>query len=331
MADLAQLQTRYQILEALRKENGVVSGGELAEKLGITRTAVWKAVSSLQQEGYQIEALPQKGYRLLECEVYSGYEIQRRLNTGTVGHPLIFMEEIGSTNDYVKELAAQGYPSGTTVVARRQTGGKGRLGRTFVSPAEGVYYTVLLRPEAGVEALSLLTILAAEVSADTIEQLTGVRPGVKWINDLYLKDRKICGILTECSVEGESGRVSYAAVGIGMNLHQKETDFPPELRDKAGSVEMLTGKHVPAADYAAAALKHFDRLFFEEKFPENQNKILRQYRQDLFFLGREVEVRGISEQYPATALDIDAQGRLLVRDREGRLHTLNSGEISIRF
>lgn len=116
-----------------------------------------------------------------------------------------------------------------------------------------------------------------------------------------------------------------------MNLHQKETDFPPELRDKAGSVEMLTGKHVPAADYAAAALKHFDRLFFEEKFPENQNKILRQYRQDLFFLGREVEVRGISEQYPATALDIDAQGRLLVRDREGRLHTLNSGEISIRF
>lgn len=330
---MAQLQTRYQILEALRRgDGGTVSGGELAEAMGISRTAVWKAVTSLQGEGYRIESVSNKGYRLLESEVYSGYEIQRRLDTRIVGRPLIFLEETGSTNDYAKELATRGGSNGTAVVARRQTAGKGRLGRSFDSPAEkGVYFTLLLRPDIQIETLNRVTLLAAVAIADAVEELAGVRPGIKWINDLYLDGRKLCGILTECSVEGETGRVSYAAVGIGLNLHQRVEDFPPELREKAGSVEMLTGRHIAAADYAAAAFRCFERYFFDGNFPANQEEILQRYREDLFFLGREVEVREMMRSYRATALDIDGDGRLLVRDGSGQLRTLNSGEISIRF
>lgn len=326
-------QTRYQILEALRKgEGGTVSGGELAQTLGVSRTAVWKAVTTLQNEGYRIESVPNKGYRLLESEVYSGYEVERRLTTKVVGRPLIFLEEVNSTNDYVKALAAEGGANGTAVLARRQTAGKGRLGRRFESPAEkGVYFTLLLRPDIQIGTLNRITLLTAVAVADAIEELTGVRPGIKWINDLYLSGKKLCGILTECSVEGETGRVSYVAVGVGINLHQTAEDFPPELREKAGSVEMLTGKHIAAADYAVTVFRRFEELFFDEKFPENQERILRRYREDLFFLGQEVEVHGSSDCYRATALDIDEEGRLLVRDGEGALHALNSGEISIRF
>ena len=125
--------------------------------------------------------------------------------------------------------------------------------------------------------------------------------------------------------------IGAVAVGVGINLHQTAEDFPPELREKAGSVEMLTGKHIAAADYAVTVFRRFEELFFDEKFPENQERILRRYREDLFFLGQEVEVHGSSDCYRATALDIDEEGRLLVRDGEGTLHALNSGEISIRF
>ncbi len=331
---MAQLLTRYQILEALREREGqTVSGGELAETLNISRTAVWKSIATLQCEGYRIESVHNRGYRFQESEVFSGYEIQRRLTTRIVGQPVVFLEEVGSTNDYAKILASQGGVNGTAVVARTQTGGKGRLGRRFESPAEkGVYFTLLLRPDIRLEVLNRITLLTAVAVADAVEELTGVRPGIKWTNDLYLEGRKLCGILTECSVEGETGRVSYVAVGIGMNLHQTPEDFPPELRDKAGSLEMVTGKHVAAADYAAAAFRCFERLFFDGNFPENQEEVLRRYREGIFFLGQEIEVREVAgESYRATAVDVDAEGRLVVRDKEGCLRKLNSGEISIQI
>ncbi len=234
--------------------------------LEISRTAVWKAVSVLQGEGYRIESVPNRGYRLTESEVYSAYEIEKRLTTRIVGRPLVFLEETGSTNDYAKELAAHGGENGTAIVARRQTAGKGRLGRSFDSPAEkGVYFTLLLRPDIHLEALNRITLLAAVAVADAVEEL------------------------------------------------------------------VLTGRHIAAADYTAAVFRSFERCFFDGNFPENQEEILARYREDLFFLGQQVEVRGMTECYRAEALDIDAEGRLLVRDGKGEIHALNSGEISIRF
>ena len=324
---------RYEILEKLREaEGGLVSGGELAAALGVSRTAVWKQIAALAEEGYQIETAANKGYRLLGGEVYSGYEVSRRLQTGRLGRPLIFLETVDSTNEYVKRIAAEGAADGTVVLARRQTSGRGRLSRQFESPPDsGVYLTILLRPDIAIADLTLVTLLAAVAAADAVEELSGVRPGIKWTNDLFLGGRKICGILTECAVEGESGRVSYAAVGIGTNLLQEEGDFPEELRGVAGSVRMGSGVKVAPADYAAALLRHFERLFFGEKFPENREGLLARYRKDLFFLGKEIRVVGLREEYPAVALDIDGEGRLLVRREDGTVTALNSGEISVRF
>lgn len=330
---MAETATRYRILEHLRQaEGGQVSGGELAQQLGISRTAVWKHIAALQEEGYQVEAIPNKGYRFRESEVFTGHEVERRRRTRIVGQNLVFLDTVDSTNLEAKRQAADGAPDGTVIIARHQTTGRGRLERRFESPdGTGVYLTILLRPAISIADLNLVTLLAAVVAADTIEQLSGVRPGIKWTNDLFLNQRKICGILTECSVEGEGGRVAYAAVGIGMNLLQEEKDFPEELHGIAGSVKMATGVSIGLADYAAALMENFERYFYDGNFPENKAAILETYRKGLFFLGQQVRVVGLRESYMATALDVDGEGRLVVRREDGTLTSLNSGEISIRF
>ena len=327
------MPTRYRILERLREHPGaVVSGGELAAELGVSRTAVWKQIAALQQEGYQIEPAANKGYCLYEQPVFSAYEVERRLKTDILGKTICFLDTVDSTNLYAKKIAAEGAENGTVVIAKEQTSGRGRLSRPFVSPpGTGVYLTILLRPEISVADLNLVTLLSALAAADAIEELSGVRPGIKWTNDLFLGGRKICGILTECSVEGESGLVSYAVVGIGMNLLHNPEDFPPELREIAASVKMQTGVSIDPADYAASLLDHFEKYFYRQRFPENRASFLEQYRRDLFFLGQKVQVCGLRESYPATALDVDDSGCLLVRREDGSITALNSGEISIRF
>lgn len=324
--------TRYQILEKLRQNPGqIVSGGELAEELHISRTAVWKNITSLQEEGYQIETAANKGYRFLGGDVYSGYEVEKQLETKKVGRTLYFLDEVDSTNIYIRQKAQEGAPDGAVAIARKQTSGRGRLARKFESPPDtGVYLTILLRPEIAVGELNLVTLLAAVAAADTIEKLTGTAPGIKWTNDLFLNGRKITGILTECSVSGENGMVDYAAVGIGMNLLQKEEDFPEELRGIAGSVYMATGVKVSLSEYAACLMKIFEEYFYDGNFPENREQVLQKYRERLFFLGQTVQVCGLREQYPAVALDVDGEGRLLVRREDGSITALNSGEISIR-
>lgn len=326
-------QTRYQILEALRKgEGGTVSGGELAQTLGVSRTAVWKAVTTLQNEGYRIESVPNKGYRLLESEVYSGYEVERRLTTKVVGRPLIFLEEVNSTNDYVKALAAEGGAKRHCCPGQTADGGEGTAGPPVRVPGgeRRLFHPFAAAGYSDRDAQS-------DHPADGGWQWRRHRradwcpPGDQMVNDLYLNGKKLCGILTECSVEGETGGSPMWPWAWGSICTRRRKNFPPELREKAGSIEMLTGKHIAAADYAVTVFRRFEELFFDEKFPENQERILRRYREDLFFLGQEVEVHGLSDCYRATALDIDEEGRLLVRDGEGALHALNSGEISIRF
>ena len=168
--------TKYKILDTLRENEGkVVSGGELANTLGVSRTAVWKQIVSLQNEGYKIESIPNKGYRLCASEVYSAHEIKRRLATETIGQTVVFLDEVDSTNTYAKNLGASGEENGTVVVAARQTAGKGRLARKFESPeGTGVYLSILLRPQLQVSDINCITLMTAVVVADTVEELCGV-------------------------------------------------------------------------------------------------------------------------------------------------------------
>lgn len=264
-------------------------------------------------------------------DIFSAREVEKRLTTHTIGRPVICLDTVDSTNVYARRIAAEGAPHGTIVAAAHQTAGKGRLARRFESPeGQGVYLSVILRPEMPLAELNTLTLMAAVVMLDTIEELTGVRPGIKWTNDIYLNGRKLCGILTECSV-GEGGKAEYAVVGIGLNLYQQREDFAEEIRSIAGSLVSETGVRVSRTDYIACLAKHFERVFSDGAFPQNKEAVLVRYREAVFFLGKKVEVRGYADCWPATALDIDEEGRLVVRAEDGSLHALNSGEISIRF
>ena len=266
-----------------------------------------------------------------QFDIFSAQEVEKRLTTRVIGRPVVCLDTVDSTNIFARQLASQGAPHGTVVAAAHQTAGRGRLARRFESPeGQGVYLSIILRPEMPLAELNSLTLMTAVVMLDTIEELTGIRPFIKWTNDIYLNGRKLCGILTECSV-GEGGKAEYAVVGIGLNLYQQREDFAEEIRTIAGSLVSETGVRVSRTDYIACLAKHFEKIFCDGAFPANKEEVLCRYREAVFFLGKKVEVRGYDDAWPATALDIDEEGRLLVRAEDGSIHALNSGEISIRF
>ena len=239
---------------------------------------------------------------------------------------LIYFESIDSTNTQAKELAFQGAPHGTVLVADHQTGGRGRRGRSFHSPAgSGIYMSVILRPRCPASRLMHLTCAAAVALCDALEIACGFRPGIKWTNDLVFSQRKLAGILTELGFDAQ-GNVDWAIVGMGINCTQSEHQFPEEIRSIAGSLASVSGKSVDRAKVAAAMMDALYRMDLGEK-----EKILTQYRKDCVTLGKEVSVvRADAMIHHCTALDIDDEGALIVRHADGHLETVSSGEVSIR-
>ena len=239
---------------------------------------------------------------------------------------LLYFESIDSTNNRAKELAFQGTPHGTVLIADHQTGGRGRRGRSFHSPAgSGIYMSVILRPHCPPSELMHLTCAAAVALCDAVENSCGFRPGIKWTNDLVWGQRKLAGILTELGFNAQ-GLVDWAIVGMGINCTQEESQFPEEIRSMAGSLASVSGRSVDRAKVAAAMMDALYRMDLSEK-----EKILDQYRADCITLGKEVSVvRADGMVHHCTALDIDAEGALIVRHTDGHPETVSSGEVSIR-
>ena len=239
-----------------------------------------------------------------------------------------YLSSTGSTNDVLKELARQGAPYGTSVNAGHQTGGHGRMGRSFHSPeGMGIYMSILLRPKCIPTQLMHLTCAAAAAMCDAVEKATGLRPGIKWTNDLVFGKRKLGGILTELGLSPQGG-VDYAIIGIGINCRQKETDFPEDIRQIAASLEMVTGKRMDPALLAAAMLESLQRM--DDRLLTEKDTILADYRKNCITIGKEISVvRGEIIRY-GQALDVDAEGALIVKYEDGTLETVNSGEVSIR-
>ena len=239
-----------------------------------------------------------------------------------------FVAETGSTNDDLKAMARENAPHGTVLMAGRQTGGHGRLGRSFHSPADsGIYLSILLRPDCAPTELMHLTCAAAAAMCDAVEGAVGLRPRIKWTNDLVWEKKKLGGILTELGLN-KKGMVDWAIVGIGINCTQTKADFPAEIRDIAGSLAMATGREISRAQVAAAmmeALYAMSCTLFSGKFA-----MLRQFRRDCVTLGQEISIlRGDTVSH-GCALDVDDQGALIVRHADGTLEAVNSGEVSIR-
>lgn len=239
-----------------------------------------------------------------------------------------YYSTITSTNDVLKQMAAQGAPHGTVLIADQQTGGRGRLGRTFLSPPNvGIYLSALLRPACHPTELMHLTCAVAAAMCNAIEASAGFRPQIKWTNDLVFRKRKLAGILTELALR-QDGTVDYAVIGIGINCCQKEEDFPTEIRGIAGSLEMVSSHPVDRSRVAAAmvmALENMDALLLTQK-----EKIMEQYRQDCITIGQQVQVvKGDTMRF-GKAVDVDEEGALLVDFGTGIPEPVNSGEVSVR-
>lgn len=242
---------------------------------------------------------------------------------------VLWFDTIDSTNTQAKHLAVQGAPQGTVLIADHQTGGRGRRGRSFHSPAgTGIYMSVVLRPGCTPEHIMHLTCAAAVAMCDAVENACGIRPGIKWTNDLVCGKRKIAGILTELGFDS-AGHVDYAIVGVGINCTQTETDFPEDIRSIAGSLHTVTGKSIDRAKVAAAMIECFGHM--SDHLLTDRQEILVQYRRDCVTIGKEISVvKADGSVRHGTAMDIDSEGALIVRFPDGSIETVNSGEVSIR-
>lgn len=315
------------VLRRLLEEDKPCSGSALAESLGVSRSAVWKAIEQLRAEGYQIEAATNRGYRLASGpEALSLPEIGRWLKGGEIGAQIELHDEIDSTNTRAKELALRGAPHGMAVLARHQSAGRGRFSRSFYSPkGSGVYISFVLRPSLPAERAVLITSMSALAVARAVERVADVEAKIKWVNDVYLGEKKTCGILCEAGMDFESGQLQYVVAGIGVNVGPM--DFPEELAGVATSISNACGRAVGRSRFCAELINEMNALY-----PQLESgAFMAESRARSNVIGREIDVLRGGERYPATAVDIDDAGSLIVCTTEGRLETLRSGEISVRF
>ena len=324
---VSSMSTKEQVLRALLGAEDALSGSALAAALGVSRSAVWKAIEQLREDGYSIGAVTNRGYRLLGgANVLSVAEIEKYMQPGEVGAHFEMHAQIESTNDRAKELAVQGAVHGSIVLAERQSRGRGRFGRVFHSPeGSGLYLSCILRPDIPAERAVMITSMAAVAVARAIEKVADVQAQIKWVNDVYIGSRKVCGILCEAGLDFESGQMQYVVMGIGVNVGEME--FPDELRDIGTSIANECGHALSRSRFAAELLNELNRLYPQLA----EGGFMEEYRRRSNVIGRDVKVLRGGESYPATVLDIDSEGSLVVRTAEGELQKLHSGEISLRF
>ena len=320
------MSTKNEVLRTLMSVSEPLSGEKLARRLGISRNSVWKAIQQLRAEGYRIAAATNRGYWLTASpNRVSQPEIESWLRTRQIGRRMEVHELLDSTNTRAKALAATGAPHGYLVIAESQSGGKGRMGRAFFSPRHsGVYVTYVLRPQMLAEKAVMITSMAAVAVARAIEAVADVDVKIKWVNDLYINDKKVCGILCEASVDFETGGLEYAVLGIGVNVEAMR--FPPELEDIATSLENECGHSVSRSRLIAEISNQLEALYGQLETGE----FMAESRARSNVIGRDVTVIRGQERFEARALDIDDAGRLVIRAENGVMR-VGSGEISLKL
>ena len=325
---MAGTATKERLVRMLAENRGsYLSGSRIAEQLGITRAAVWKQIRSLMAEGYEIDAVTNRGYCLGDrSDVITKEGLLAALGPEGARYTLEVHDSITSTNTVLKERA-ESLPDWYVIVSGRQTAGRGRIGRSFYSPeATGIYLSVLLRPALPAEQSVRITTAAAVAACRAIEETTERKPGIKWVNDVFVEDRKACGILTEGSLNLETGGLDWVVMGIGFNVYEPEGGFPEEIREIAGPVAAERAGDL-RVQLAGSFLRHFGKVcdsLAEASFAE-------EYRKRSIVTGQNILVLRNGQEIPAFAEDIDGECRLRVRYADGREELLSSGEVSIRL
>lgn len=321
---------KQKILELLSQRQGTfISGEELSNMLNISRTAVWKHIHSLKEEGYRILASPRRGYVLTERpDILTETEIRSGLETRVFGQKVAFFPLLDSTNEEAKRLAAAGAPEGTVVVSEQQQQGKGRIGRQWASPPKiGLWFTLILRPAVLPVHAAQLTFVSAVAVCLALKEATGLPLTLKWPNDLLWDGKKVGGILTELSAEIE--KINFIIVGIGINVNQKEEDWPSELRNMAVSLQIAAGRTFHRAAILQVILAKYEELY-HNYLQNGFAPILQAWRELNSTLGQEVVVKSPEGSFAGRAEDVNADGCLLVRKASGELETVIVGDVSIR-
>lgn len=306
-----------------------LSGEEIAEQLSVSRTSIWKAVNALRREGYEIDAVQHKGYRLAATvDVLSKEGLTAYLGDEADAFCIELYPEVTSTNTLIRDRANDGAKEGLVILANMQTQGRGRFGRTFFSPSDsGIYMSLLLRPtEMTHPEATRITTMAAVAVCEAIESVSQKQAGIKWVNDIYMNEKKVCGILTEASVSMEDGSLSYVILGIGVNAYAPKEGFPEDIENKAGAV-FYERKKDAKNRLVAEILKKF--LYYYKA--KDTTEYTKTYREKSIVIGKQIKVMSFSDEKNALVSDIDDACRLLVRYEDGTEESLSSGEISIRW
>lgn len=319
---------KEEILRLLRSADGYISGQELCNRFGVSRTAVWKAINQLKEAGYEIEAQQNKGYRLMAApDLMTEAEIKSLLHTDWVAKEVLYFDTIDSTNTKAQELAEKGYPSGTLVVADKQESGKGRRGRSWVSPSgTGIFMTLMIKPDINPNNASMLTLVAALAVAKAITSVTGEEAMIKWPNDIVVNGKKVCGILTEMNAQFDY--INHIVVGIGINVHNES--FPDEISQMASSLMIEAGgKRFHRAQIIAETMSYFEQYYDTFLKTQDLSALVREYDKLLVNRNKSVRVLDPKEPFDGKAMGITPKGELIVDTWESR-KLVSSGEVSVR-
>jgi BirA family biotin operon repressor/biotin-[acetyl-CoA-carboxylase] ligase len=323
---MKETEAKGRIVKFFRGHPGVfVSGEDLSVELGFSRASVWKYVQKLREDGYEIEAVPHHGYRLRSTpDKLLGYEVSADLSTRILGKgDVLFFEEIDSTNRKAWDLAEAGTEEGTIVLAERQTGGRGRMGRKWSSPAgQGIYMSVVLRPGMKTDRIPAITLMAALAVIRAIENVCGIEAGMKWPNDVYVDGEKVCGILTE--IKAQPDRVDFLVLGIGVNVNSERGSLPPG----ATSLRLRAGHRVDRIALVRDLIERLESLY--SMYCENGFAALRDgCRRYSTILGKDISMLEDGRAIEGKALDIDEKGALLIRTAGGEVRRIFSGDVSL--
>lgn len=323
------MSVKDEVLKELENNKGdYISGGQLAENLGVSRNSVWKAIKALEKSGYEINAIPNKGYCLAEKnDILSSYSIKQHLKNPHLD--ISVFSSVTSTNTILKEMAEQGAKEGTVIIAEEQTAGRGRTGKQFYSPkGTGIYISILLRPDIPAEESLFLTTSAAVATARAIEDVSDKRALIKWVNDIYLEDKKTCGILTEGAFNVETGKLDYAIVGIGINVCIPDGGFPDNIKDIATAI---FDKQTDSINKRSILIANLLDYFMEYYKDFKSKSYVKEYIERSMIIGKTITVIEGSKTSIAKAIDIDKNCRLKVQFEDGTTKWLSSGEVSTKI
>ena len=321
---------KQKIIDLLKQnENQFISGQKISESLGVSRAAIWKYMNLIKEDGYEIESVSRKGYKLvMSPDILTSSEIKGMLNTKVLGNEIIHLDSVDSTNNKAKQLAACGAIEGTIVISEEQTSGKGRLGRNWVSPKyKGIWMSMILRPDINPMNVAKVTQVAAAAVIEALKEMD-IQAFIKWPNDIVINSKKICGVLTEMS--GEINKVNYVVVGMGINANLEEQDFSQEIKNKASSLKVETREEINRKQLVANILNKFEKLYDELILEEKIDTSIKICRENSSLIGKEVRIIERNKEVIATALDLSEDGKLVVQYKDGRIDEIISGEISVR-